>query len=183
MKRIYLDVDGCLNAVDAKFPSEALSGWSADSWRKETVNGFPIRWSTELVDELNALVAGGVEVHWLTTWCELAGEMIAPTLGLKGGEDWPVAGGITYELAQMWNYRSPRWWKLGIFEGDTDPDVENQPEKIVWIDDDHYLAGDAVRVTELLKAGRLLRVGPFTSVGITRKDIDDIRAFFSEDTV
>jgi hypothetical protein len=188
-RRIYLDVDGVLNAVRARFPSETESGWSEDSWRLQEINGFPIRWSTELVDELNTLVADGAEIRWLTTWCELAGEMIAPALGLKGGEDWLLTDGVTTDLRMMADFGRRGWWKLDAFERDAADLVENGG-KAVWLDDDHaherINSYDGLRsrlVEDLGRGGQLLLFAPFTDTGLTRKDLESIRAFFEEDTV
>jgi hypothetical protein len=176
--RIYLDVDGVLNAVSSRAPSPEECGWSQDSWRRERINGYMISWSTELVDALNELVADGVEIRWLTTWCELAQQLIAPALGLKGGDSWKLANGVTADEARMWDM-GRRWWKTGVFEADH---ANDPADKIVWIDDDHRPDVRTTVMNDLLSEDRLFIIAPFTDVGITRRDIDQIRDFlFNED--
>ena len=171
-KRIYLDVDGVLNCVAAA-PSPEESGWHTDSWNLQKINGFPILWSSELVSAINDIVADGVEIRWLTTWCEFAQELIAPALGLVGGDRWELTGGVTSQEADLRAHRSFGWWKLPIFEAD------DRPGKSVWIDDDHddYTSGRSQTVIEMESDGSLLRVKPDEWVGLTRDHITEIRNF------
>ena len=85
---VLLDVDGVLNVLGDESHWEVLvSGWATTEGRS-----FPITWSPEVVQTLNAWIAAGVEVQWLTTWGHDANHSLRHLLGLPELE---VAG--TYD--------------------------------------------------------------------------------------
>lgn len=90
-KRLYLDVDGVLNAFpydngqhmrDGVF--DYASPWD-DDWQRGVARDYIITWSPTLVDHLNEALAhpDGPELHWTTTWEDNAPEFIRPLLGIE----------------------------------------------------------------------------------------------------
>lgn len=115
-RRIFLDVDGVLNAVSDKNPSE----WS--EWRVTECDGWPIRHSLEMGRELGKIfLLPNVEVIWLTTWEHKANEWISPLFG------WPK-----FRVAERVTPSLDFWWKEAAFR----QIHEDNPMPFVWIDDD-----------------------------------------------
>ncbi len=160
---VYLDVDGVLNALHSK-PGW---GWSEESMRAEVINGFLIRWSTELVGRLNDLAAlPHVQFHWLTTWLDLAPQMIAPPLGLKGAEEWPVLGAEDHDAPRKMSDYS--WWKLHAARRH----AEETGHRVVWIDDDLYDTSARQWATTL--GDRIMLVQPDYNHGVTKPMMEKI---------
>lgn len=160
--RIYLDVDGVLNAVTRKIPD-----WGWDTHRTKRVNGYPITWSPDLIEVLNVVAATpGIGVYWLTTWCHDAPEKLAHALGIQHGDEWPVVG---YEHWRR-SVGLPWWKHLAIVEH-----LEGFDGPVLWIDDDH--GADPACVAWLSGQPQILAMAPSTGVGITRDEAAIIRRF------
>lgn len=165
-----LDVDGVLNAVPAGSCNDA--GWGM--WVSFiSDNGFKITYSPELIMNIQALIDDGlVDIHWLTTWCELANTMIAPQMGLPKLEvaitEWDRRKLPTWDH----DARTRWWWKLIVAKrvAHDFPD-----RRILWTDDD---------IDMFMKAGvsefkeemgdRLLAITPVTDFGITADQMREI---------
>ena len=162
---VYLDVDGVLNAVSLATP--ASWGWGESECVR--VNGGQIRYSPLLVQRFNALAARpDVQVHWLTTWLDLAPKMLAGAIGLAG-ESWPVLGEREYQRLDG------TWWKLPAA---SDHFLARRDDRAVWIDDDLLYDGGARRWAEpYVASGALLLVAPETRCGLTRAQFDAIEAW------
>lgn len=157
--RIYLDVDGVLNAVNNRPPSW---GWGAE--RRVEVNGWPITYSPELIDALNKVTARpGVEVYWLTTWCHDAPTKLAPAIGLHGA-DWPVVG---YDHWRSNDHKA--WWKLRAIQ----EHLDGFEGGVLWVDDD--LRYDAAAVAWLNGQPNIVGLSPRTELGITRAQSNIVR--------
>lgn len=162
--RLYLDVDGVLNAVTLGTPS-----WGWERHRRERINGFPITWSPDLVDLLNELTSTpGLATYWLTTWCHDAPRILAPAIGLNGA-DWPVVGYEHWRAAT-----GLPWWKhraivdhLDGFDG-----------PVLWIDDDHGC--DAASRAWLAGQAQVLAMAPHSRVGISRDEAEIVQRFVAE---
>lgn len=172
--RIYLDVDGVLNALSFTNPPKDVVGW--DEWESKVVAGFSIQYSPQLIAELNLLSErDDVEFVWLTTWREMAGELIAPALGLKG-ENWVYltdgksAGGYSYNSWVV-------WWKLITIQ----EHVTNSHTNFVWIDDDLFMNPDALSWVRGFKNG--MSICPRPTHGLTRDDVSAILRFINERAV
>ena len=159
--RLYLDVDGVLNAVNFGLPQW---GWG-DPTRVE-VNGWPITHSPDLVAAINEVAATpGIGVYWLTTWCHDAPSKLAPALGLQGA-DWPVVG---YDRWRSDDHKA--WWKLLAIQ----EHLDGFEGGVLWIDDDlHY---DRAAVEWLRDNPLVLGLCPRTENGITRRQADIVSDF------
>jgi len=168
--RIYIDVDGVLNAFHprSKSPEEIAeaSGWS--SWKSKRVNGYVITWSEELVDELNALAArDDIEFVWLTTWRDEARTQISPAL-LLDGHNWRFLTDGGEATGALWGKPNGPWWKLEVVREDV---IRDPVDNIVWIDDDLPLYPEAL---EWASERGVVAVAPSQFYGLTREDLDDI---------
>lgn len=166
MINIYLDVDGVLNAY-SKNPPRTNTQWSG-TWGHQMITGFPILWSFELIEEINALAKrDGIEVKWLTTWQDSAASELSPVLGLNG-EEWSFFE--TEDEDDLVN-----WWKLAAIKKDIE---ESSPDKVVWIDDDIPFEKNAVQWSQSLDIP-ILTVSPNSNHGLTKKQWNGIIDFVS----
>lgn len=168
MKTIYIDVDGVINAVSGKAPKQN-TGWLGE-WKQESIAGYPILWSTELIDRLNALDAReDVEFIWLTTWRSLAPQVLSEAIGLNG-QDWDYVDAPDEDLENL-----NHWWKLAAIRRKRKlrhVDVS----KSVWIDDDiYYESAASAWVRD--EWPNLLAISPNSYHGITRKQMESIEEF------
>lgn len=170
--RIYLDVDGVLNAVDKKFPT---GSW--ENWDRVGVNGYSIAYSPDMVSALNDIAEmDDVEIVWLTTWQANAKTMIAPAIGLKG-EEWDVALNLDMD-AHGFAIHQPfgGWWKMNTLKNH----VYNNPvDKIIWIDDDIAHEQTAPAWFGNFKQ-KTIAIAPFTMEGLTPADICAMIDFINE---
>jgi hypothetical protein len=119
--KILLDVDGVLNAVG--YDLSHKRGW--DDFADAMCNGYRIQHSQKMADALLDLDA---DIHWLTTWEELANEFIGP---LFGWPEFPVVDST--DCREVGRYAP--WWKAKAAQRF----LEANPGPFVWIDDDmHY---------------------------------------------
>jgi hypothetical protein len=111
--RLFLDVDGVINAISPTGQWEDLA--------RSTVDRISICWSPSVVRFLNEL-SSRAEILWLTAWAESAPNLLAPSLGIR---PFRVAGQPT---------RSPRevWWKHELVQSYWTTD----PKPFIWIDDE-----------------------------------------------
>jgi len=168
---IYFDVDGVFNACSVEAPSEDETGWT--TWNRKKINGYWIMWSPELVDEVNRLTAlPGVTAKWLTTWAELAPEMIAPELEIIGANTWDVVAS-----RKQVRYYMNDWWKFKPLQADVEA---TQADRFVWVDDDLFYNRTLVYPFLDSHGDRVLAISPKIEFGITRAHIEDIEKFISK---
>ncbi len=166
--RIYLDVDGVINACNRS----GLPEWGWTSGETIRVNGYGITYSPDFVSLLNRVAARkDVGVYWLTTWCYDAPQKLAPALGLDGLE-WPVVG------YHHWTRSiGLPWWKhLAIVDHLEISDPFDGP--VLWIDDDHGV--DPGAVAWLRGQRHVKTLAPKTLVGVTKDEAEQIETFVSE---
>lgn len=195
--RIYLDVDGVINAwhpkIGAPFP-EKESGWknwnAVDVGWSESVKHFfrgevvdtgierdysyLIRYATELVDALNDIAdLPDVEVVWLTTWGFRAVENLSPALGING-TSWRV-------LEKPDTHHGDAWWKSILLRDDLQKN--GNPGKIIWVDDDlGFFNDDAAPLLATISMGaEVLAIRPEQHVGLTSEDIRGIIDFINSE--
>ncbi len=163
MNNIYWDVDGCINAFSDK-PPRQNTFWKGE-WDSAKVDGLPILWSKELVDEINKLdERPDVRSIWLTDWMGAATEHLAPAIGLKAA-DWKVLTGDVHAYP---------WWKLEAIQASIE---EGKPDRVVWIDDNLKYSKE---VREWLKENpQIHTVIPQSNHGVTKKQISGIIEFIN----
>lgn len=166
--RIFLDVDGVLNAVTATPPTKH---WQ--DWRSAECNGFTIRYSPTMGQRLLALAeTEGVELVWLTTWEDDANVWIGPLFGwpeftVAGRQDVDAqASGLLVAHGAWWKYpHIKEWW-------------ERDGVPFVWVDDDldtQYDDGASAWVRSLHP--QALGVRPVSWHGITEPQLAAIERF------
>jgi hypothetical protein len=158
-KRIFLDVDGVLNAVRDNNPQF----W--EEWKVEVCDGYEIRHALDMGRALQAIFErDDVEVIWLTTWEDTANDWITP---LFGWEKFP----------SILNTGADGWWKLEavkqMWELDKTP--------FIWIDDDISYDPESIEWAEGLSDSDRLIISPRTSTGITPYHIELIEGFIANE--
>lgn len=171
MVRIFLDVDGVINAVPADH-SRLMHLWGdiKDFKVKMPTFKYPLQitFAQGVIDFLNQLIEEGHEVLWLTTWEERANTWICPNVGLK-----------KLKLAGEYNlcFNNKLWWKHEIVKNLW----ENDPVPFVWLDDDLGATlldgGDSALEWAKNLAEHCLAVAPDTRVGLTPANLDQISEF------
>ena len=164
---IYLDVDGVLNAVARTNPSMTATGWDPHCWETAPINGYPIRWSKELITALNEMAdREDVTFKWLTTWTDDAAKILSPAIGING-QDWDVLHGDQH----AWGGKRG-WWKLEAIQADV---LSTMPDRFIWIDDD--LSMESAACEWLFSRTNAKGISPFMREGLTREHVEQITAF------
>ena len=115
--RLYLDVDGAVNA-------EMPSGWG------KLLNGqaaaerhlWAIRWAPAMITELNKL---DVDLVWTTTWRSYGESSIAPLVGLT------LPSRVLHPLSGITTFPSIDWKMEAIIA-----DQRDSPSPFIWVDDE-----------------------------------------------
>lgn len=170
MTRIYLDVDGVLNAFGRGDPDPEV--W--DDYRTVRVDAghgrtFPITYSPTVVDAVWEWQESGADVRWLTTWGHWANADLSTKLGLP---NLIVSGEPPF--------REKQWWKYEIVRGAH----EASPVSFVWIDDD--LGGQADDgASEWVQSlnGQGLGIRPDSRKGLTRRLLGEVNEFLAANAV
>lgn len=186
--RLYLDVDGVLNASHAarrwrtedeapdsgygrgfatsyenNGQGELAVGWSDYRVAKEQT--YRITWSTKLIEALKSL---DVEIVWCTTWCDDANRSVGPLVGLGGDHRvlYPRGGVVTFPSI---------YWKSEAVCADQ----EESPSPFIWIDDEVWDLGSETLLSVLpgQPIERYLLVGPEPNFGVSPQQIEEIRNF------
>lgn len=180
---IYLDVDGVLNSLSGR-PPKSMTKWVGE-WSQEqvqTIGGrfWTILWSNELIDNINKLaLQPNVTIKWLTTWEDSASVFLSPALGITEGHNWEVLKDSKESLSPVtegWTQETSKsWWKLDLIR----EDVENGDyDAVVWIDDDLKHSREAMSwIRSVEESIGFLPVSPFSTLGVTKREFDDIMEF------
>ena len=95
----------------------------------------------------------------------MAPEYLCPAIGLAG-QDWPV-------LASDGLGSGEGWWKLQALQRDIEASA---PDRAVWIDDQLDYEAEA-RAWASIVGTRLLLISPHPRRGLSRAELDAVRAF------
>lgn len=153
--RLYLDVDGVINASQAMGWGKLKKGPARSggmTWR--------ITWAPAMIEELRQL---DVELVWTTTWRDDALKSIAPLIG------WGEHGRVLHPIAPPGNQPSIYWKVVSVAQ-----DQRESKTPFIWIDDEltdlepHEFVGLTPRPTALL-----LSPNPLT--GISPRHISKIK--------
>lgn len=178
---LLLDVDGVLNCVGRRPTQESWTDWTTAM----CIEKWPICHSQQMADALREL---DVDIHWLTTWEDLANEWIGPLFGweelpvLKTGYAHAAAGqiyvpNIPYE---EFKYDNPTgWWKFEMAQRFYHDEVLAKGQwQMVWIDDDLATEQPA---RDWAKRNGILTISPYTMVAIEKCHIDLIKEYIGAD--
>ena len=158
---LYLDVDG----VICPFGATGTTDWGS-RWQISDAGLLEVAYDGELVDSLNTLsIRPGLRCVWLTSWEEMAPDYLCPAIGLAG-QDWPV-------LASDGLGGGESWWKLRALQRDIEASA---PDRAVWIDDQLDYEAEA-RAWASIIGTRLLLISPHPRRGLSRAELDAVRAF------
>ena len=160
-KYLFIDFDGVVNALSR---DACLEAWGNIS--KTRLQGFPIHYAPELVQDIERMSSDGVNVVWLTTWCEDSaaftrfGFNVHPYLGVRNR----IAYGVPW-----W-----KWEELQKFLETKSGDV-----LIGWCDDDlmQYVRYDRT-LQDFLNQPNVMGLTPFSRTGMTPEHIDMLRVHF-----
>lgn len=160
-KYLFIDFDGVVNALSRQAASES---W--EDIRQDRLLGYPIHYAPELVQGIEQMAAEGVNVVWLTTWCE---ESVG--FAKLGFDAHPYLG----EQARITHGRT--WWKwdeLQKFLADKASDT-----LIGWCDDDMFeVATYDPSLREFLEGPSVLGICPFSRFGLTPEHVEQLRDHF-----
>lgn len=189
----FLDIDGVLNVIPSASKRNSDTAPHFKVWKnwhpvtdvtvpnKVGFATYPIRVSPDLIDNVNA-ISENVDIHWLTTWKNLAPTIFAPTFGVK---DFPVADaygsespfGSRYAYGNLPEFR---WWKLNAVI----KDMEVNARPVIWTDDDisSSTSGSYVKSIARDLDIPILVIPPFDAKGIEPWHIDRIKEFVAENS-
>lgn len=164
--KLYLDVDGVLNAFGEGAPEWAP--WTVT--RCSTNQGSGLKTSFHIRHSLamgQAIADLDVEICWLTTWGNDANKAIGPLFG------WPSYEVVPGEEGEDWNDEEIVWWKwktLQIFH-------EMDPRPFIWADDD--LGGHPSARAWAASVGGLA-IPAACMTGLSRADIAAMATYITE---
>jgi len=160
---LYLDVDG----VICPFGPSGRSPWGS-AWRQADAGLLPVAFARELVDGLNVLAGDpGVRCVWLTSWEDMAADVLSPALGLNGA-GWPC-------LAAEGGGTGEGWWKLEALQADIEA---HAPVRIAWVDDQLRYEEQARQWARFL-GRRILMVSPDPRRGVSPAELATVSAFLT----
>lgn len=188
-KVVVLDFDGVVNPFalvgsgKKYYPTNHLvyvpNPYFTEGSEDEPV-GYPIRWSDNLVSEINSLVQKeDTALVWLTTWKQYAGTL-SKMVGIEpSGQQFYLNFGGDGENHPAQSDKKPAMenWLADctLIQSDsvTDHDV-----KVVWVDDTVLCGGYAGQVKDMFD-GHLLTVAPKSMKGTSTHQISQMKKFLS----
>lgn len=174
---MFLDFDGVLNAVTRTGNKTDRNVWSDYTYLDMPstigdVDSYPVNYSPSVVSFLHEMVDAGVELVWLTTWCEDT-VFFNAMLGTPEAK-WLGVSGSAAQDANLFQDKS--WWKL------EEARTYAAMRPVIWVDDDHYSNSRKVNewVSSRSRYAATLIVSPQTRLGLTKKMLRNIREFVEE---
>ena len=166
--RLFLDIDGVINAPYPPWPSTTTFTISDHRGAGFVVN-YPIIVAPAMVTEIDQLRADfDLELVIVSTWLEnpaMVSDLTRVLGALRGGRL------LAIPPRKLSGFRSSLWKRTALLEDLS----QNPPSAFVWIDDDETpLHGDFVRQAYDLPA---LMIGPDPECGITPGDLVSMRRF------
>ena len=108
-----------LNAIRVELPK---------GWRRGTFNGYVLSWDPTVVARLRELhESGRVELQWLTTWTELADQLLAEPMGLPRGLRTHSRDGVLPTGYGEERRGISGWWKLAAARAVAEADRRGTP--------------------------------------------------------
>jgi hypothetical protein len=158
---MYLDVDGVINPKETTLFSSLKLATAYSDLRKKS---FLIKWSPELIAELNSLPC---DIIMLSTWKDQSVTSIAPlmTLEAEGFLDW-----------QVWDYDELQFMKfVSLLE-----DQIVNPRPFIWIDDEATGAYTHATPEELANFPSHMVIQPEGTLGLTPTHLEQIKKFLAD---
>lgn len=153
--RLYLDVDGVLNA---EMPLDW--GTPQDGHAKPYDTTYLLRWAPAMIEELNKL---DVDLVWTTTWRSHAELIIAPLMGIT------LPSRVLHPLSGVTTFPSINWKMQALIA-----DQRESPSPFLWVDDEIGMRD--IFVGEGL-GGLAISSNPVT--GITVANVADMQKYIA----
>lgn len=170
MKTWILDIDGVLNPVDIKPPTNIWKTWlEYDVTDLQTGKNYPVKIATDVIDFVKEIdFREDVNILWHTTW-QFGANDVAEIFGLP---QLPILAAPEFGT---WNHRTSQgWWKM--------PAVERllavNDHDVLWTDDDLSVVHP---VPQHRPGFRLEMIAPDQREGLTRKHLKQIREFLDKE--
>lgn len=166
MINLHLDIDGVINADMPQGWGKTAEGRAgvitgSGGWSQSS-GGFRIRWAPAMIKALSELP---VELVWTTTWRDYAISEIAPLIDWGGhGDVMHPIGGELYWPSIDWKFEAMCW------------EYSDYSNRFIWIDDEIEGVHE-----EWAKRHAGLAIAPNPTTGITKRNIEAIKAFIEED--
>jgi HAD domain in Swiss Army Knife RNA repair proteins len=170
--RLFLDVDGVLNAFDFDARLATFSDFEIHEVTVDQGSGFRLTLDLRLSRSMGQRVgAMSAEIVWATTWEHLADEVVAPLCGMRRGLDFLERPLNTIHKDGTWKFDVVR---RSVAEG---------MRPFIWIDDDidsfHNGAEPARKWADRLPIPSLL-IAPDPKTGLTHGDLEAVEEFLSQ---
>lgn len=167
---VFLDVDGVLNAFSYHPKTCGKKSYTDFEVHENIYLHFNLTLSPQMCKDF-VLATQDADVKWLTTWCDMAPELVAPLC------DFPE-----YEVV---NYRELEFVVVGKTEGVAHELITNGPRPFVWIDDDAANRNQVAFLKKLLDEAGIempprLIIEPDPKRGLTREEINEIDRFIMD---
>ncbi len=166
--RLYLDVDGVLNAEAPRFDDVQTVVVTVDHGAGYQTQ-YQITWSPTVVRGLEALREDfDLELTWLTTWLgskTMIDDLVAAVGGLTGGRR------LVMPPRKLSGYISADWKREAILA-----DLARDPVPYIWADDVE-LPLHGVFVRAAFPSMKFLHIAPLPENGLTREHLAEIRTF------
>lgn len=157
--RIYLDVDGVINAC-----STEPEGWK--EFKSFKALGFKITYSPVVCEALaHYAQLPGIDMKWLTTWDYNANKQIGEVVGIP-----------SLDVAAKCDFGASNWWKWDAVKAA----YEEDGLPFIWIDDDLKYEKSAVAWLYSIDSRLRLGLSPDTSHGLQIHDFKVIDNFLDD---
>lgn len=189
-KVVALDFDGVINPFalvgpgKKYYPTNHLvyvpNPYFTENSEDEPVD-YPIRWSDNLISEINSLVQNeDTALVWLTTWKQYAGTL-SKMVGIEpSGQQFYLNFGNDDENHPSQSDKKPAMenWLAGSTALQSDSAGKHDDVKVVWVDDTVLCGSYAGQVKDMFE-GHLLTVAPKSMNGISTHQMSQMKKFLS----
>lgn len=142
---------------------------------------YPIRWSDNLISEINSLVQDeGTALVWLTTWKQYAGTL-SKMVGIESsGQQFYLNFGVDGENHPAQSDKKPAMenWLAGITALQSDSAGKHDDVKVVWVDDTVLCGSYAGHIKDMFD-NHLLTIAPKSIKGISTRQMSQMKKFLS----
>lgn len=173
---ILLDVDGVILPYSDEDLPRPDSLHPIEIFHPPYAKPLRFHYDPSVIEAIKRWAAmAAVEVHWLTTWGQLAPDLLAPQIGLP-------ALPLFAERTPIDEYRNIPWKRRAVQGYVEEFLLAGSPARLVWIDDFDASGADK-RLREMRNPGLLvdsLVVQPASHLGLTSELIRQVDAFLAK---